>query len=42
MGQNAVELLVWRLRNPTLAPMTLMMRARLVERESVRDLRDNR
>ncbi len=42
MGQNAVELLVWRLRNPTLAPMTLMMRARLVERESVRDLREKR
>jgi LacI family transcriptional regulator len=42
MGQNAVELLVWRLRNPTLAPMTLMMRARLVERESVRDMRDKR
>lgn len=39
MGQNAVELLLWRMRNPTLAPMTLLMRARLVERESVRDLR---
>ncbi|MCU0507913.1 MAG: LacI family transcriptional regulator [Anaerolineae bacterium] len=40
MGQNALELLMWRLRNPTLAPMTLMMRARLVERESVHDRRE--
>ena len=39
MGQNAVELLIWRLRNPTLAPMTLMMHARLVERESIRSQR---
>jgi LacI family transcriptional regulator len=42
MGQNALEVLIWRMRNPTLAPMTLMMRARLIERESVRDLREKR
>lgn len=39
MGQNALELLIWRMRNATLAPMTLMMHARLVERESVRTMR---
>ncbi len=38
MGQSALQVLIWRLQNPTLAPMTLMLHPRLVERESVRRL----
>ncbi len=40
MGQCALQVLTWRMQNPTLAPMTLTLHPRLIERESVRDLRE--
>lgn len=35
MGRSGLQLLTWRMQNPTLAPMTLMLHPRLIERESV-------